>query len=64
VRVTHDEDGDWQFLTECAELTDAKIVHLEFMTKKDKTLNEVFQLEYGQSAERDFVGGSWRLMDD
>lgn len=64
VRVSHDDDGDWQFLTKNAELTDAKIVHLSYMTNIDKTLNEVFQLEYGQTVERDFVGGSWRLVND
>jgi len=64
VRVSHDEDGDWQFLTDEAELKDAKIVHLEFMTNKDETLNEVFQLGYGQTVIRDFIGGSWRLEEN
>ena len=64
VRVSHNDDGDWQFLTEEAELTDAKIVHLEFMTNKDETLNEVFQLEYGQTAVRDSIGGNWKLEEN
>jgi hypothetical protein len=64
VRVTHDEDGDWQFLTNEAELKDAKIVSLEFIIGKDKTLNEVFRLDYGESAERDFIGGDWREVRD
>ena len=64
VRVTHDEDGDWQFLTNEAELKDAKIVSLEFIIGKDKTLNEVFRLDYGESAERDFVGGDWKEVEN
>ena len=60
VRVTHDQNGDWQFLTENAELKDAKIIHLEHIIEKDKTLNELFRLDYGESAERDFVGDHWR----
>ena len=38
---------------------DAKLVALEQMTIKDKTLNEVFDLEYGEEAEREFIGGNW-----
>src|SRR5690606_16004556 len=34
VRVTHDEEGDWQFLTKDAELTEAKIVHLLYIINK------------------------------
>jgi hypothetical protein len=64
VRVTHDEDGDWQFLTDEASLTEPRLVHLSFMTNKDKTLNDVFQLQYGQSAERDFIGASWRIAEE
>ena len=64
LRVSHDDDGDWQFLTEEAELKDAKIVPLEFMTNKDETLNEVFQLEYGKTAIREFIGGSWKLEEN
>ena len=60
IRVTHDEDGDWQFLTENAELKDAKIVHLGHLIEKDKTLNELFRLDYGESAERNFIGDNWQ----
>ncbi len=38
---------------------DAKLVALEQMTIKDKTLNEVFDLDYGEQAEREYVGGQW-----
>lgn len=39
---------------------DVKIVALEQMVTKDKTLNEVFDLEYGEEAKREFVGGQWK----
>jgi hypothetical protein len=59
--VVHDEEGDWQFLTgDLFVPADGRLVCLEEMTKRDKTLNQVFDLGYGESAERDFVGGEWR----
>jgi hypothetical protein len=60
LRVVHDLDGDWQFLTGDQILSDARIVALEELTKKDITLNEVFDLDYGRAAERNFVGDFWR----
>ncbi|MBC7864095.1 MAG: DUF4262 domain-containing protein [Bacteroidia bacterium] len=59
VRVTHDEDGDWQFLTSDYTEEDARVVGLEEMIKRDKTLNEVFDLDYGESAERESNGRPW-----
>lgn len=60
VRVVHDEDGDWQFLTEGEFKTeDIVIVALEQIILRDKTLNEVFDLDYGEEAEREFIGGEW-----
>ncbi len=59
LRVVHDNDGDWQFLTGDQMPEDIKIVALEEMIKSDSTLNEVFNLEYGHEAERDFIGGEW-----
>ena len=52
LRVFHDDDGDWQFLTGDQMPEDIKIVALEQLTIKDRTLNEVFDLEYGEEAER------------
>lgn len=57
--VIHDEDGDWQFLTGDQFLEDAIIVALEQVILRDKTLNEVFDLEYGEEAKRDHIGGKW-----
>src|SRR5262249_11237593 len=59
LRVVHDADGDWQFLTGDQMPEDIRLVTLEQMTIKDKTLNEVFDLGYGYSAEREFIGDKW-----
>jgi hypothetical protein len=60
LRVVHDIEGDWQFLTGDQMPEDIKIVALEQLILSDKTLNEVFDLEYGESAEREFIGGQWK----
>jgi hypothetical protein len=59
LRVIHDSDGDWQFLTGDQMPDDIKVVALEQMVLRDKTLNEVFNLEYGEEAEREYIGGEW-----
>jgi hypothetical protein len=61
LRVTHDINGDWQFLTGDQLGEDIKIVVFEQMILSDPTLNDVFDLDYGESAEREFVGGKWTL---
>ena len=59
LRVVHDSDGDWQFLTGDQLPEDIKIVALEELVLRDKTLNEIFDLDYGEGAEREFIGGRW-----
>lgn len=59
LRAIHEEDGDWQFLTGDQLPGDIRIVALEQLVLRDKTLNEVFDLDYGESAEREFIGGQW-----
>jgi hypothetical protein len=59
LRVIHDTEGDWQFLTGDQMPEDIKLVALEEMTLVDKTLNEVFNLDYGEEAERETIGGQW-----
>src|SRR5690606_25423792 len=59
LRIVHENDGDWQFLTGDQMPEDIKLVALEELIKRDNSLNEVFDLEYGEEAERDFVGGQW-----
>lgn len=60
LRVVHEEDGDWQFLTKEIDFENGKLVALEQMILRDKTLNELFDLEYGEEAERDFIGDKWK----
>ena len=59
VRVVHDKEGDWQFLTGEQMPEDIKIVALEQMTLLDPALNDLFNLDYGESAERGYVGDKW-----
>ena len=59
LRVIHDREGDWQFLTGDQMQEDVELVALEQMVIKDRTLNEIFNLEYGEAAERMFIGGQW-----
>ena len=59
LRVVHDIDGDWQFLTGDQMPEDIRLVALEQMVIRDRTLNEVFDLNYGYSMDRDFIGGEW-----
>ena len=60
IHVIHDSDGDWQFLTDDEHSTsNIKIVALEQLILRDKTLNEVFDLDYGEQAERNFFGDKW-----
>lgn len=60
LRVVHDEEGDWQFLTGDQLEDDIRIVALEQLILKDNTLNQVFDLEYGEEAERESIGGKWK----
>ncbi|KUJ52222.1 DUF4262 domain-containing protein [Chryseobacterium sp. JAH] len=60
LRVVHDNEGDWQFLTGDQMPEDIKIVALEQLIKSDKTLNEIFDLDYGEEAEREHIGGEWK----
>lgn len=60
LRVHHDEDGDWQFHTEYEpKIEDSKLVCLEEIIKIDSTLNEVYHLNYGQTAYRKEIGAEW-----
>lgn len=57
--VVHDDNGDWQFLTGDQLPEDVKLVALEQLVKRDDTLNEIFDLDYGEEATRQFIGGQW-----
>jgi len=59
--VSHDEDDQgWQFIgSSDASMTDAMLVALEEVVRRDPTVIEVADLEPGWQALRDFVGGPW-----
>lgn len=59
VRVIHGHEGDWQFLTGDQTQEDIKIVALEQLIVHDNTLNDVFNLDYGEEATRESIGGRW-----
>jgi hypothetical protein len=59
LHIVHENDGDWQFLTGDQMPEDIRVVALEQLVITDNTLNEIFNLEYGERAERSFIGGSW-----
>lgn len=58
--VSHDQDGDWQFL--CATTNDSAdglIVCLGCAYERDNTVGEVADLPIGWYARREYVGGPW-----
>ena len=60
--VYHNEDGDWQFHSEDnPEIKNSKIVTLESLVKKDPTLNEIYYLNFGQSATRKSAESDWEI---
>jgi hypothetical protein len=59
LRVVHCHDGDWQFLTGDQVLSDGRIVALEQLVLEDPTLNELFNLDYGEAANRSHLGEQW-----
>ena len=58
VDVIHDKEGYWFFLP--LGEPDLKLVPLEELVKADPTLNDVFDLDYGECANREFIGGQWQ----
>jgi hypothetical protein len=60
--VHHNEDVDWQFHTEYEpNIEDSKIVCLNDLIEKDPTLNEVYYLNFGQTAYRTEIGAEWTI---
>ncbi len=59
LRVVHEANGDWQFLTGDQLTEDIRIIALSELVKMDNSLNQIFDLEYGEVAERDEIGGNW-----
>jgi hypothetical protein len=67
LRVSHDGDGDWQFLCGGDHGEDsgdsAAIVCLKDMVARDESLNELAGLCRLGEAERDHPGAPWRIHD-
>ena len=65
VRVLHEVDGDWQFLSQESDLTaeDAMIVSFEEMMNHDSTLKDVICLTRGRQAIRESIGSCWHFFD-
>ena len=60
VYVSHNEDGSWEFYSEKELLEDnIKVLSIYEIVKMDLSLNEVFNLDYGQYAERKNPGAPW-----
>ena len=60
LRVSHDEDGDWQFL--CGELhdtADGRVVCLACTVVRDQSLIELADLPLGWGADRDDPDLPW-----
>jgi hypothetical protein len=59
--VTHDTDGDWQFLCGHDNHTEenAKIISLKQVVELDNTVNDLYEMPKGVEAERDSVGAKW-----
>ena len=61
--VYHDQDGDWQFHSEKEPNKENGItVSLESLVKKDPTLNNIYYLNYGESAVRDSIQDEWEVI--
>lgn len=60
LHVVHEKDGDWQFLTKEVDFENAKLICLEEMIQRDDTLNELYDLDYGEEAERAYLGDPWK----
>ncbi|MCB9232979.1 MAG: DUF4262 domain-containing protein [Bacteroidia bacterium] len=60
--VYHDKDGNWQFHSEkYPRVQDGKIVCLENLVHLDTSLNELFYLNFGQSAWRETADTEWNI---
>lgn len=59
MEVIHGREGDWQFITEGWEEEDIITVSLEEMIQKDESLNELFNLDFGEGAVRENITNKW-----
>lgn len=65
--VSHDSDGEWQFLCGGADHQGEDqplLVCLEEVVERDPSLNELAGMCTNHHAERDSLGLPWRVIDD
>ena len=61
--ITHDHDGDWQFLCGTTNATeDARVVSLANIAESHPSILEIADLPMGWRAERDDPNSPWRRM--
>jgi len=59
--VSHDVEGDWQFLCgTTTELDDCRLICMGCAVERDSSIGELADLPEGWCAERDFPGDSWK----
>jgi hypothetical protein len=59
--VSHDGDGDWQFLCGGNHTDeDVKVVTLKQAVELDQTVNDLYEMPVGVCAERHEIGGEWK----
>ena len=60
LRVSHDHDGDWQFLCgEPHETSEGRVICMGCALEIDGTLVAVATLEVGWGADRESLEGTW-----
>lgn len=59
LHVLHQQDGTWDFLSAGADEHDTISVSLGKMVQTDPTLNNLFNLDYGEQALRTTGDGKW-----
>ena len=59
--VSHDIDGDWQFLCGQDDHTEenAKIVSLKQLTELDQSINDLYEMPVNVGAERKNIKDKW-----
>jgi hypothetical protein len=59
--VSHDEEGDWQFLCGITDqVDDGAVVSLGSILQRDSTLADLADLPQGWQASREAVGSDWK----
>ena len=60
LHVTHDEDGDWQFLCGAQhDVEEGRVIALEEAYALDPSVGQLAGLNYGRSADRADINSGW-----